>query len=138
MRDSLPTVLVVDDEKTLLTLMTRLIEKAGYRVLSAASGDEARSLFAAHGNELDLVVLDVTMPGGQGAEVLMPEFLTARPELSVVVTSGDEPPEALRVELERVGGRFLKKPFASRALRALLEEVAGTGEVAGAVAPEPR
>jgi DNA-binding NtrC family response regulator len=128
MSASPPLVLIVDDEEPLLRLMARLVEKSGYRVLSATTGAEARRLFREHGDQIELALLDVTMPGGDGAEALLPEFLAERPGLSVVVTSGEDPPEALRTEIERVGGDFLRKPFASRALRSLLEEQIATGQ----------
>ena len=115
------TVLVVDDEDQLLRLMGRLVEKGGARALMAATANEARALFEAHASSIDLVLLDVTMPDGDGAEQLMPEFLGARPNLGVIVTSGDALPPALGDALERVGGRFLRKPFSPTALTSLLD-----------------
>ena len=117
---SFRTVLVVDDEDQLLRLMKRLIERTGRPVLAAANADEARALFKKHVGDIDLVLLDVTMPGGDGAEKLLPEFSAARPDLQVVVTSGDAMPPSLEEELERVGGSFLRKPFVPKTLLGLL------------------
>ena len=121
---SFRTVLVVDDEDLLLRLMTRLIERTGRPVLAAGNAAEARALFHKHVGEIGLVLLDVTMPGGDGAEKLLPEFSAARPDLRVVVTSGDAMPASLEEELERVGGSFLRKPFVPKTLLALLVEQA--------------
>ena len=117
------TVLIVDDEDQLLRLMTRILERGGKRVLAAATGDDARRLFRAHRAEIEIVLLDVMMAGGAGAETLLPEFLAERPDLDVILTSGDALPEALEILLERIGGRFLRKPFGPRSLLPLLEPV---------------
>lgn len=113
------TALVVDDEDQLLRLMTRVLERAGHRVHAAATGEAARRLFREH--EPEIVLLDVTMPDGDGAERLLPEFLAERPELRVILTSGAALPESLEVLLGRVGGDFLCKPFPPRSLLQLLD-----------------
>jgi len=137
---SFRTVLVVDDEGQLLRLMTRLIERTGRPVLAAANAAEARALFKKHVGEIGLVLLDVTMPDGDGAEKLLPEFSAARPDLQVVVTSGDIMPASLEEELKRVGGSFLRKPFVPKVLLALLVEKSEASEEPdvskGAEAPE--
>lgn len=114
------TVLIVDDEDSLLRLMARFAQKAGLRVLTAASGREARTLFDEHEAGLQLVILDVTLPNGDGAERLLPEFLARRPSLEFIVTSGDAVPDVLEAELARIGGHFLRKPFAPNDLLRLL------------------
>lgn len=121
------TVLVVDDEAPLLRLMTRLVEKAGRPALGAATGAEARALFEDHAEAIGLVLLDVTMPDGDGAERLLPEFVAVRPDLEVIVTSGEALPEPLAAELTRVGGHYIRKPFTPRALQALLEADPSSG-----------
>jgi DNA-binding NtrC family response regulator len=116
------TALIVDDEDTLLRLMTRVLEKENVRVLAAQDAASARALFDAHEGEIDLLVLDVMLPDGDGAETLLPEFVARRPTVRVVVASGDEPPEAVTAELTRIGGHFLRKPFAPKDLIRLVRE----------------
>lgn len=118
------TVLIVDDEDTILRLMTRALEKENVRVLAAPDAASARALFAAHEGEIDLVVLDVTLADGDGAETLLPEIVARRPKVRVVVASGDEPPEAVAAELPRIGGHFLRKPFVPKELIRLVREAA--------------
>lgn len=117
------TVLVADDEDQLLRLIVRLVEKDGGRALAAATANEARDLFAEYRETIDAVLLDVSMQEGDGAQKLLPEFRAARPDLNVIVTSGDALPTALADDLEEAGGHFLRKPFAPRALSRLLDEV---------------
>ena len=63
------TVLVVDDEESLRTYAAKLIEKRGYKVLTAGSGADALAVMNS-GADVDLVVLDVVMPGLDGLETL--------------------------------------------------------------------
>ncbi len=106
--------------------MTRLVKKAGYQPLGAATGDEARQHFSEHADEIVAVLLDVSMPDDDGAERLMPEFLAAKPGLRVIVTSGDQPPVALEAEFARAGAEFLRKPFPPKRLLRLLGDAKPT------------
>ena len=127
------TALVVDDEDQLLRLMTRVLERAGHRVHAAATGEVARRLF--HEHEPEIVLLDVMMPDGDGAERLLPEFLAARPTLQVILTSGAALPASLEALLGRIGGDFLCKPFPPRSLLRLLDGEAARAQPA--VSPGP-
>jgi DNA-binding NtrC family response regulator len=119
------TVLVVDDEESLLRLMVRLLERADYQVWAAKDGTEARELFHQHAAEIDLALIDVFHPPGAGAEDLLPELLEHKPDLDVILTSGDVLPAPLEEILTRIGGRFLRKPFVPKALLRLLDEKNG-------------
>ncbi len=116
------TALIVDDEDQLLRLMARVIERSGMRALTAATAVDARALFAANGDGIDVVLLDVTMPDGEGAAVLMPEFKGANPALDVIVTSGDALSDELEIEMQKAEGRFLRKPFVPKSLLRILAE----------------
>ncbi|HEB88731.1 MAG TPA: response regulator [Deltaproteobacteria bacterium] len=131
-RDMTPsrTALIVDDEDPLLRLMARVLERAGYRVWTAADGVEAFRLFTEHVDEIDLVLLDVVHPPGGGAAELLPRLLERRPDLDVILTSGDSLPEALEETRASIGGRYLRKPFVPKTLLRMLEE--GHGRDSGA------
>lgn len=132
------TALVVDDEDQLLRLMARVIERGGGQALTAKSGDEARRIFREKGAEIGVVLLDITMPGGDGARKLMPEFIAERPDLRVIITSGDALPQDLEADLQRIGGRFLQKPFVPKTLIRMLEESRpASGAPAQPLAPGP-
>ncbi|MDP3182747.1 MAG: PAS domain S-box protein [Desulfobaccales bacterium] len=101
------TVLVVDDEPTLLRVTARLLEKLGYQVLQAPSGEKALGIFKERGPQIDLVLLDLIMPGLNGLKTL--EHLRALdPQVRVLLLSGYE---------DRLGERlppevhFLSKPY---------------------------
>src|SRR3954451_11981382 len=81
-----PQILVVDDEQQILKLFAMLLEKGGYRIIRAPSGQLARD--AIRGNDaIDAVVLDLSMPEPDGFELLK-ELRQTRPEVPVIVVSG--------------------------------------------------
>jgi len=130
------TALIVDDEDQLRRLMSRVLSKAGIRPLLAESASEARALFETHESEIDLLLLDVTLSDGDGAEQLLPEFVARRPAALAIVMSGDEPSTALADELKRIGGAFLRKPFVPNELLRLVEAPADDSP-SKATAPKP-
>jgi len=84
---SRPRILIVDDEKHIISLLSMTLRRSGYEVLSADNGPRALDLAAAF--ELDLVIVDHSMPGMNGIDLakrlgsrLPVIMVTARPELS--------------------------------------------------------
>ncbi|MGC1648670.1 MAG: response regulator [Candidatus Sulfotelmatobacter sp.] len=93
-RDGRKLILSVDDDKRVLLARYRLLEDAGYAVLSAADGAEALQLFGT--NPIDLVLLDYSMPGVP-ANVVALAMKDYKPSVPVIFVSGIEVPEhALR------------------------------------------
>ncbi|MGQ9688727.1 MAG: PAS domain S-box protein [Desulfobaccales bacterium] len=81
------TILVVEDEPTLRRVSSKLLEKLGYRVLEASSGEQALKIFAQHRSEIDLIIMDMIMPGLNGMQTL--ERLRALdPRVRVILCSG--------------------------------------------------
>lgn len=120
------TVLVVEDESSVRVLTARILREAGYRVLIAANGADAESLFDRYESGIHLVLTDVVMPGVGGPELLA-RLHARHPTLPVLYMSGyTEQSIAARVGLDR-GLPFLQKPFTGTELlqgvRAALERV---------------
>jgi two-component system cell cycle sensor histidine kinase/response regulator CckA len=104
------TVLLVEDEAGVRRFSKRILDKAGYRVLEAANGDDAEKLFARHADKIDLVVTDVIMPGCGGPELLS-RLQVQVPALRVLYMSGyTEQSAAQRAGIDR-GLPFVQKPF---------------------------
>ncbi len=80
-------VLCVDDDPAILQLHRRLLEDAGYSVISASSGAEALELLANPQTKVDAVILDMAMPGMNGDELAV-ELRKRYPELLLVAVSG--------------------------------------------------
>ncbi len=104
------TVLLVDDEPLVLSLARNALERAGYRVLAAAGGLDAVEILEQNRDDVNLVVLDVTMPDMSGEETLG-RLKRIRPDLPVVLSTGHSETETA----ERFAGTplagFLQKPY---------------------------
>jgi PAS domain S-box-containing protein len=101
-------LLVIDDEELVRATLCIMLEDAGFRVLSAADGQEGLDCFERHRREIDAVVLDVTMPRMDGWQCLT-RLRAARADIPVLMMSGyAEPPSTPTVE---PAPAFLQKPF---------------------------
>jgi signal transduction histidine kinase/ActR/RegA family two-component response regulator len=112
------TVLVVDDEPAVRTSTQRMLERLGLRTLVAAGGAEGLKLFDAHASEIALVVLDMGMPGMNGAEVF--RLLRERSQVKVLIATGYAMEEEVQL-LVSTGARVLEKPFKIQALEQEIE-----------------
>ncbi|MFH1035570.1 MAG: PAS domain S-box protein [Pseudomonadota bacterium] len=104
------TILLVDDEQALRDLGTHTLEGKGYRVLTAASGEEALEIYTALASEIDLVVMDLGMPGMGGHKTLK-AILELNPQAKVVIASGYSANGQVKASLESGGAGFVAKPF---------------------------
>jgi len=104
------SVLVIDDEPILRPITASVLKRVGVTVHSAASGDDAVVLLRDPSIPVDLVLLDLTMPGLSSEETL--RILHAmRPSLGVLIMSGCSDSDILHRLGERGAIDFLQKPF---------------------------
>ncbi len=105
------TILLVDDEESVRTMGKRMLKRLGFTVLTAVDGREALEIYRAQRGEIELVLLDLTMPCMDGEEAL-DELHRFDPEARVVMSSGYTESEiAARFAGKRLSG-FLQKPYA--------------------------
>jgi signal transduction histidine kinase len=104
------TVLVVDDESLVLTMAETILADFGYKVLTASNGQKALAVLSQPGNEVDLVITDLVMPGMGGRE-LMERVRQLYPDTPVMPTSG-----YVMAEDKKSGVGYLQKPFTSTEL----------------------
>jgi len=109
------TVLAVDDDPTMLELVQEVLTPLGYKVISAASGEEALEMAAAHQDKIDLLLTDVMLPGIKGQE-LAKQLIGACPEINVLFMSGYLCPSMAYRESAKGFEAFLQKPFSPNAL----------------------
>ncbi len=118
------TVLVVEDEPSILRLTTRMIERHGYRVRSAATAEEAIRVAKESPTEIHLLVTDVVMPGMNG-QVLARNIRALHPRIKCLYMSGYAADTISRQDLADGEASFIQKPFSSsdlgRALREILD-----------------
>ncbi len=122
------TILVVDDEETVLSLVRTMLWRAGFTVLEAPGAEAALRLAADHAGPIDLLLSDILMPGTNGYQ-LADDLTAVRPNAKVLFMSGYRD----KVLVESTGrgpshGPLLRKPFTQYALvskiEALLDEQA--------------
>jgi CheY-like chemotaxis protein len=103
------TVLLVEDEEVLLTAMRLNLMRSGFDVLTAASPAQAVAVAGAHPGRIDLLLTDMTMPGGSG-RTLAQRLLAERPELRVLIMSGYSEDVSARDPRHGLWA-FIAKPF---------------------------
>jgi two-component system, cell cycle sensor histidine kinase and response regulator CckA len=116
------TILVVEDEPALRELVAQILTEYGYRVLVAASGWEALSLWETESSRVSLLLTDVVMPQGLSGPDLADRLRCERPDLKVVYTSGYSPEVAGRDATLFEGPDFLAKPYRPARLAAVVRE----------------
>jgi two-component system, cell cycle sensor histidine kinase and response regulator CckA len=119
------TVLLVEDEDVVRSLVTEMLEGAGYSVMVASDAAEAEALASSHEARIDLLMTDVVMPGLSGPE-LAQRLLAERPAMRVLFTSGYTEDAVAADSALGQGTAFLSKPFSAgelaAKLRGLLDE----------------
>jgi PAS domain S-box-containing protein len=104
------TILLVDDEQVSITPIKELLESIGYRVIAAGSGQEAIAIYMEKGKGIDLVILDMIMPGISGGKTF-DALLEIDPDVKVILSTG----YSLNGEAQQIMNRgckgFIQKPF---------------------------
>ncbi|PIE70940.1 MAG: hypothetical protein CSA22_05955 [Deltaproteobacteria bacterium] len=104
------TVLLVDDEHMLVDVGKEMLEKMGASVITALSGEDALRVYDQYGDKIDLVILDLVMPGMDG-EAVFRALRDRNPNVRVLISSGFSS-EAMVQRLRDAGcNGYIKKPF---------------------------
>ena len=116
------TLLLVDDEEMIAEVGKRMLQKLGYRVLLAASGSEALTLYESQKETIDLVILDMIMPGIGGSEVF-DSLKAIDPGVRVLLSSGYNLSGQASDILKRGCNGFIQKPFNLEQISTKLREI---------------
>lgn len=123
--DRPPTILVVEDESMVRDIIMRVLQRAGYRVLSAADGQQA--IQALDQPEIDLIITDLYMPQMDGMELVL-QLRQKHPTIPIIAMSGslsEQNPDMLR-SARLLGARMtLAKPFEMQELIAAVSKLTG-------------
>ena len=117
------SVLVVDDEALLRQVLETILSAAGLRVFTACGGEEALAIVEEMGSELDLVILDITMPGLSGIETRL-QIRQQSPALPIIMSSGHSEEALDQLEdwsTDRDG--FIQKPYRNQVLLTTIKKV---------------
>jgi CheY-like chemotaxis protein len=104
------TVLLVEDEDTLRRSVSNMLRKRGFSVVEAGDGCAAVDLFRSHQDHIDVILLDITIPGSSSREV-MAEARRIRPDIKVILTSAYSRAMVMpSLGAPRISA-FIRKPF---------------------------
>ncbi len=119
--DSRATILAVDDDRAVLTLLEQVLQEAGYKVLVADGGWSAVREFERSDAPIELLLTDVIMPDLTGP-VLAERLRAQKPDLRVLFISGFHDADLVQRFVTRKGFTLLPKPFTVDALLRVVQE----------------
>ncbi|GBQ98914.1 two component response regulator NtrC [Acetobacter nitrogenifigens DSM 23921 = NBRC 105050] len=132
---TLPTILIADDDRSIRTVLSQALGRAGYQVRSTAS---ASALWQwVEDGEGDLVITDVVMPDENGLD-LIPRIRRARPDLRVLVMSAQSTLVTAVKATQRGAFEYLPKPFDLTELLAVVERALATPAPASGLSVPPQ
>ena len=100
-------IMAIDDEAEILRLLKKILEEEGYVFTGTTSGDSAFALM--HECQPDLIILDITMPGLDGFQVL--KLIRRKSQVPVIMLTGKGDFTTLRESVEGGADDFIRKPF---------------------------
>ncbi len=123
-------IAIVDDEPLIREIAKTILEEHNYQTITASSGAEAIDLYARHQQDIQVVLMDLMMPGMDGLTA-MGELQKLNPAVKVIISSGlvsnDALSERLRQPIDRLAdlgmSAFLAKPYTATELLATLQQV---------------
>lgn len=123
------TVLVVDDETSMVHALEKILSARGISVMTAGDGESALDIYRRHRAAIDVVLLDMGLPKIAGREVLL-RMRAENPDVKVIVASGYLEPD-LKTEIEQTGVQcFLNKPYMPNEVVAAIQRLIAPGETA--------
>ena len=116
------TVLIVDDEKMVIDVSKHLLESVGYRVLTATSGMAAVECIKREKGNIDIVILDMVMPGMTGEETFE-QIKAIDPDIKVLLSSGYSIDGQAAEIIQKGCDGFIQKPFKLEKLSQKIREI---------------
>jgi CheY-like chemotaxis protein len=116
------TILLADDEDSVRALAVGVLRDRGYAVLEAVNGEEAVEMFERFQEDIDLVILDLTMPRKSGWEAF-DDIRKLQPSTRVILSSGYSATGGRTTAVSRGASAFLPKPYKAQTLLATVRRV---------------
>lgn len=118
------TILLVDDEESIIDIIGMALKMLGYEVLIAKEGQEALRTYRSRKDQIALVILDLLMPKMSG-EMVFNLLKQINPAVKVLLTSGYDYGEETARIIERGGNGFIQKPFGVKELAQKIRAILG-------------
>jgi YesN/AraC family two-component response regulator len=119
------SILIIDDEEQIRTMLRNLLERLGYEVVEAPDGKKGIRLFRK--SPTDLIITDIVMPEKEGIELIM-ELKQEFPDVKIIAISGgghNDPENYLSLAKELGAQRIVAKPFEKEDLLKAVRELVG-------------
>ncbi len=118
--DSGITILVVDDEEAICTLMQKLLQRKGYNVLTAPDGDKALEMLGS--NNITAVISDIVMPA-MGGKDLLTSIKEKFPQIAVIMMTGYGDAFTIKQVMALGADEYITKPFKGDEVLMIVERV---------------
>ena len=115
-------ILLVDDEETIIEVCTKMLQRLGYHVLEAIDGQRAIDIFEKEKDVIDIVLLDMRMPGMNGATVYN-RLIQIQPNVKVILFSGFFENQQIRKILKNENVDLIQKPVRLKQMSQKLESM---------------
>ena len=123
------TILIIDDEQYVLDACEAMLSRLGYNIILTGSGEEAVERFRKDKDDIDLIILDMVMPGMDGPATYQ-HLIEIDPDVKVILSSGYSITNIAKKILDMGCDKFIQKPFRmgqiSRIIRELLDSKSGS------------
>ncbi|MDM8544763.1 response regulator [Desulfococcaceae bacterium HSG9] len=116
------TILVVDDEEPILKIMISMFGRLGYNILLADNAESALDIYTAKQKEIDLILLDLSMPG-MGGKKCMKKLIEFDPDVKIIIASGYADEGLIQDNLNSGAKNFVIKPFLKDNISKVIREV---------------
>jgi PAS domain S-box-containing protein len=116
------TILLIDDEEVIIEVSREILEALGYRVWTVRTGQEAIALYKSRKKEIDLVILDMIMPGMSGGDIF-DRLKAVNPGVRVILSTGYSLTGQAREIMARGCRGFIQKPYKIETLSQKVREV---------------
>jgi CheY-like chemotaxis protein len=116
------TILLADDEQNVSIVTKKMLENMGYYVLSVESGEAAVEEYRKLSKNIDLVILDLGMPG-MGGKKAMEEILKIKPSAKIIAASGYSSEGQIRATLDCGAKDYIVKPYTQAELSNIVRKV---------------
>lgn len=120
------TILIVDDEDWIRDLVGKMLLKCGYKIIEADSGEKALETYNSKQEKIDLIILDLGMPGMGGHNCLI-KLKSLNPDVKVIIASGYAIGEQVQESLEAGADGFIGKPYKMAHLTQKVRQVLDLG-----------
>ncbi len=120
------TILLADDETIVLEVSAEILNVLGYNVLTAENGAVALAMFKSDNDNIDLVILDMIMPGITTSEVVN-TMQDIRPDVKILLVSGRKIDESTKHMMKNGYDGFIQKPFSIPMLSSTLRDILNEG-----------